>query len=419
MPLPGAFLFSLSGVAGYQYSLNGSTWSGTVASGTNYTLSGIKANTTVTIYARTVDNVGWISSNATQTAKTSTVSTNVSLSRSTSNWTNGNVTVNLSHGSIPSGYVIQYSTNGTNWTTGTSVIVTTNNTIVYGRLYNSVLSDGIAVNSVTIGNIDKVNPLTTAPTATSTTSTITVTFRQTDAASGIPNDASHKWYRITNSSGTSGSWVANGAGAHTFTGLSQNTQYYVQTRAMDAAGNEVSSGVTAIKTKVQLVTGISLNKTSITLKKGATDRLVATISPSNANNKGVTWTSSNTGVATVDTNGNVTAKGVGNATITATAKDGSGKSATCIVMVKSSVSNVEIVFNISFYIGNDKVGSGKLICDVSLNGDSKTIRWNFDTWDLISTFPFPRGAWKKSIVAKYDSITGRVLSGDRRMDWRS
>lgn len=57
---------------------------------------------------------------------------------------------------------------------------------------------------------------------------------------------------------------------------------------------------------------------------GTTTKLTANVSPSNATNKNVTWSSSNTTVATVDSSGNVTAKAMGQTTITATAQDGTG-----------------------------------------------------------------------------------------------
>ena len=80
------------------------------------------------------------------------------------------------------------------------------------------------------------------------------------------------------------------------------------------------------------VTGISLNKSSVSLASaGATYTLVATISPSNATNKGVTWSSSNTAVATVSSSGVVTAVSNGTATITATAKGDTSKKATATV----------------------------------------------------------------------------------------
>ena len=61
------------------------------------------------------------------------------------------------------------------------------------------------------------------------------------------------------------------------------------------------------------------------IKVGETCTLGVTVSPSNATNKSVTWSSSNTAVATVDCGGTVTGKSVGSVTISATANDGSGK----------------------------------------------------------------------------------------------
>ena len=83
------------------------------------------------------------------------------------------------------------------------------------------------------------------------------------------------------------------------------------------------------------VSDISLNKTSASLAIGGTVELsVSNVSPSDAVDKTVTWSSSNTSVATVNaTTGVVTAVAEGTATITATAHDGSGTTATCSVTV--------------------------------------------------------------------------------------
>lgn len=81
------------------------------------------------------------------------------------------------------------------------------------------------------------------------------------------------------------------------------------------------------------VTGIKLNTTSKQLLRGKKLALKATVAPSNASNKAVTWKSSNTKIATVSDQGVVKAVKPGVATITVTAKDGSNVKATCKVTV--------------------------------------------------------------------------------------
>lgn len=89
------------------------------------------------------------------------------------------------------------------------------------------------------------------------------------------------------------------------------------------------------------VTGVTLNKTSLTLTKGSNETLVATVAPGDASNKNVTWKSSNTNVATVDDNGKVTALIVGTATITVTTDEGN-KTASCTVTVNAATVNVPV-----------------------------------------------------------------------------
>lgn len=82
-----------------------------------------------------------------------------------------------------------------------------------------------------------------------------------------------------------------------------------------------------------VVRGVSLDQYVLTLIEGGTAQLTATVEPSDATNKKVTWSSSAPGVATVDANGNVTAMDAGAAVITVTTEDGN-KTATCTVTVE-------------------------------------------------------------------------------------
>ena len=77
-----------------------------------------------------------------------------------------------------------------------------------------------------------------------------------------------------------------------------------------------------------LVSDVTLSQTSLSLEKGDTATLSATVSPTNATNKALTWSSSNSSVASVS-GGTVTAVSGGSATIMATATDGSGVSGSC------------------------------------------------------------------------------------------
>ena len=88
-----------------------------------------------------------------------------------------------------------------------------------------------------------------------------------------------------------------------------------------------------IKDKKISVDGISLDKNKLELGIGESSKLSAAISPANANNKKITWTSDKPEIAEVDQNGNVTGKAEGNAVITVTTEDGN-KTANCNVTVK-------------------------------------------------------------------------------------
>ena len=83
------------------------------------------------------------------------------------------------------------------------------------------------------------------------------------------------------------------------------------------------------------VDAVTLSATEVTLDEGQTAILTATITPSNAADKSITWTSSDTTVATVDSTGKITALKAGEATIIATSSN--GQTATCTVIVRGQV----------------------------------------------------------------------------------
>ncbi|MBO4680185.1 MAG: InlB B-repeat-containing protein [Lachnospiraceae bacterium] len=87
----------------------------------------------------------------------------------------------------------------------------------------------------------------------------------------------------------------------------------------------------------QLATGVELNASSLKLDGGQTYKLTATVSPTEAGNKEVKWSSSDTSVATVDNNGVVKAIGKGSCSITATVQGSKNVNASCSVSVKSNL----------------------------------------------------------------------------------
>ena len=86
------------------------------------------------------------------------------------------------------------------------------------------------------------------------------------------------------------------------------------------------------------VTDISINKADIALDVGAQETLVATVQPSDATIKNVSWSSGDNDVATVNNDGLLTAVAAGSTTVTATTQDG-GKTATCVVAVSGVALN--------------------------------------------------------------------------------
>ena len=113
----------------------------------------------------------------------------------------------------------------------------------------------------------------------------------------------------------------------------------VTVTATNASGSDSKEYTLNIKSATVLVTRVTLDKTTLELFTGNTATLTATVQPDSATNKNVTWSSDRSDVATVD-NGVVTAVGEGEATITATAADGSGKFATCKVTVTQSTYSI-------------------------------------------------------------------------------
>ena len=125
-------------------------------------------------------------------------------------------------------------------------------------------------------------------------------------------------------------------------------KYLFYAIVFDVAGNTTAVGSSTspaktITTNIQKVTGITINPSSAQTKNiGDTFKITVTVSPTDANNKSLNWSSSNTSVATVDSNGNVKCLVAGTTTITATAADGSGKSASLSLTVRDPLTSLTL-----------------------------------------------------------------------------
>ena len=169
---------------------------------------------------------------------------------------------------------------------------------------------------------EKVTPVTSL-TLDRTTLTMTEGDTQTLSATVKPDNATDK--TVT--------WSSSNTAVATVDG-GKVTAVAPGTATITAkAGDKTATCAVTVEKKVVPVTSVSLDRTTLTMTEGDTQTLTATVKPDNATDKTVTWSSSNTAVATVD-GGKVTAVAPGTATITAKAGD---KTATCAVTVEKKV----------------------------------------------------------------------------------
>ena len=158
------------------------------------------------------------------------------------------------------------------------------------------------------------------------------------------------------------------------------------------------------------VSGITLNPDiSLEIKEGSSYTIKATVAPSNATNNSVKWVSSSPDVATVDDNGNVTALKAGSTTITCTAVDGSGVSASCSVTVtaKSTTNPSEQDKTDPTY--TFKVRGGTLKSKSTFNGG--------DLAEILITTDAPMD--KLMITTSNNSMQYNDLSYDSQYDYYS
>ena len=171
-----------------------------------------------------------------------------------------------------------------------------------------------------------------------------------------------------------------------------------------SSNNSNSSGNSQTENKTVQATGVKLNTTSKSMTVNTTDKLVATIEPSNASDKTVTWSSDNTSVITVDKNGNIKAVGLGEANITV--KTANGKTATAKV-----ISDVK---NITLSVANQTISKYGTIKSTSITVNIDSNGYNVPnsliTWSAPDTTGYTSAA-SMSIDGKTASLTARDVWG--------
>ncbi len=196
------------------------------------------------------------------------------------------------------------------------------------------------IQSKITGSLTGTNTRTITVKESSTTTYYTL-YYNANGGSGAPSSQ-----RVKANTGFYLSSSKPSRSGYTFLGWSTNKNA-TSASYSPGAGVRLNSNVTlyAVWKKNATVnpTSVSLNYSSITLNVGNTKQLNATVSPSNATNKSVTWSSNDTSVVSVSSSGKLTAKGPGIATITV--KTSNGKTRTCKVTVRGIDITGDILFN--------------------------------------------------------------------------
>jgi len=284
---------------------------------------GIKAGTAV-ITVTTVDG----SKTATCAVKVSDLVnvTGISLNKSSAE-----LNVGANYTLIPTIAPKTATTKGVAWKSSDTTIATVD-------ANGKIVGASVGTATITVTSLDgnmtatctlKVSIPVTKISLSKSSSAINVGANDTLSATVIPTNATLK--DVTWKSSNTAVATVNTSG--NVIGIKVGTSVITAT-ATDGSKKKASCTVTVSTPKI-LVTGVTLNKSSLSIKVSANETLIATLAPTNATNTKVTWKSSNTAVATVDSNGKVKGIKVGTAIITVSSQEGS-KTDSCTVTVSVS-----------------------------------------------------------------------------------
>ena len=175
---------------------------------------------------------------------------------------------------------------------------------------------------------------------------------------------------------------------------------------MTEDGNKIDNCIIEVFTPIITVVNVTLNMPQIVLNMGNNQTLTATINPHNATNQNVIWSSNNSSVASIDSNGKVFGVAAGTATITATTEDGN-KTATCNVIVQQTYALGDI-----YYKGGVAIGAVYAISNGGVNGKIISLEYEFgdrkEVNDWVHNYSLGNMGWRMpSIDDLRDVVVGK------------
>ena len=220
-------------------------------------------------------------------------------------WTNGSVEISIE--TEITGYTLQYSIDEKKWTDYTTAITMKDNGAIHARLINNLdEAGGYATGNVE--NIDRLEPNSFTPTATSTTNSITLTGSTTDKAKTATDGCSGiaKYYFSKDNGSTWEPSAGQTGTSYTFTGLTQNKTYSLKMKAVDKAGNETITNTVSKNTGT--VTGLTDSNVKFTYNPSTPTKSSVAVTITTEitgytlqySTNGTTWTNYTTAITMTD-----------------------------------------------------------------------------------------------------------------------
>ena len=282
--------------------------------------------------------------------------------------TNESITINGSVTLVAETVPADATDPGITWSSSDDSIATVDkNGKVTGKKEGTVTITATSSNNKTasckVSVVNKEVPIT-AISLKKTSLALAVNESQTLKVSITPSNATNK----------SISWSSSDRSVATVNSSGKVTGKKVGTATITATTSNGMTATCSVTVSQTAVTGISLDKSSLTLSVGSTGTFTATVTPVNASDKSITWSSSDRSVATVDSSGKVKAIKAGTSKITATASNGMKAEATVTVQAGGSGGGSAPTITLNKSTENICVGC-KVTLVATTNPANLTVTW--------------------------------------------